>query len=86
MDDKTLQTLEFPKILERLAGYAAFSASADLARKLQPTSQIDEARALLSRTSEARKLLSVNDTISIGGAHDVRPKAELAMHLWPAQP
>ena len=79
MDDKTLQTLEFPKILERLAGYAAFSASADLARKLQPTSQIDEARALLSRTSEARKLLSVNDTISIGGAHDVRPKAELAM-------
>ena len=29
MDEKTLNTLEFPKILERLAGYAAFTASAD---------------------------------------------------------
>ncbi len=28
---------------------------------------------------EARKLLSVNDTVSIGGAHDVRRKADLAM-------
>ena len=79
MDDKTLQTLEFPKILERLAGYTAFSASADLARKLHPSNQLDEALSRQARTSEARKLLSVNDTVSIGGAHDVRPKADLAM-------
>jgi DNA mismatch repair protein MutS2 len=79
MDDKTLHTLEFPKILERLADYTAFSASADLARALRPTSQLDEAMARLARTTEARKLLSVNDTVSIGGAHDVRPKADLAM-------
>lgn len=37
MDDKTLHTLEYPKILERLAEYAAFSASAELARALRPT-------------------------------------------------
>ena len=79
MDDKTLQTLEFPKILERLAGYAAFSASADLARGLRPTADLAEAQTRLARTSEARKLLSINDTVSIGGAHDVRPKADLAM-------
>ena len=79
MDEKTLQTLEFPKILERLAGYAAFSASAELLRALQPTSHLDEALERLARTTEARKLLSVNDTISVGGAHDVRDKAGLAM-------
>ena len=79
MDDKTLQTLEFPKILDKLAAYAAFSASADLARSLRPTNVLDEAVARLARTTEARKLLSVNDTVSIGGAHDVRGKADLAM-------
>jgi DNA mismatch repair protein MutS2 len=79
MDDKTLQTLEFPKILERLAGYASFSASAELIRALRPTNHLDEAQARLACTTEARRLLSVNDTISIGGAHDVRPKADLAM-------
>ena len=79
MDEKTLQTLEFPKILERLAGYTAFSASGDLARKLRPTSQLDEALLRQARTSEARRLVSVNDTVSIGGAHDVRPKSDLAM-------
>ena len=79
MDEKTLHTLEFPKILDRLAGYTAFSASADLARSLRPTHVLDEALARLARTTEARKLLSVNDTVSIGGAHDVRGKADLAM-------
>ncbi len=79
MDDKTLHTLEFPKILERLAAYAAFTASAELALALRPTHQLDEALAKLARTTEARKLISINDTISIGGAHDVRPKADLAM-------
>jgi len=79
MDDKTLHTLEFSKILARLAAYAAFSASAELALALRPTDQLAEALPRLARTTEARKLLTVNDTISIGGAHDVRSKADLAM-------
>ncbi|EKD87990.1 MAG: hypothetical protein ACD_35C00104G0004, partial [uncultured bacterium] len=32
MDEKTLKTLEFHKVIEKLAGFAAFSASAELAR------------------------------------------------------
>jgi DNA mismatch repair protein MutS2 len=42
MDSKTLSILEYPKILERLAANCAFSASADLARKLQPSTHLDE--------------------------------------------
>lgn len=70
--------LEFPKIVEKLAGYAAFSGSKELAQSLQPSASITEASARLARTSEARHLLSVNDTIGVGGATDIRPLAALA--------
>ena len=77
MDHKTLQVLEYPKILERLAAYCDFSASAALARALEPTISIDLARLRLLETTEATRLLSVQD-VSIGGAHDVREKVKLA--------
>jgi DNA mismatch repair protein MutS2 len=77
MDSKTLNVLEYPKILERLAGYCDFSASMELARALEPTDSFDLAAARLAETTEARKLLSVRD-VGIGGAHDIRPAADLA--------
>ena len=40
MDSKTLTTLEYPKILDRLAGFCDFSASAELARALRPASEV----------------------------------------------
>ena len=59
MDEKTLVTLEFQKILERLASYANFSASADLARDLRPVSEFDEVVKRQARTTEARRLLAL---------------------------
>lgn len=78
MDSKALTVLEFPKILERLAGYCDFSASMGLARALEPTDSFDLASARLAETSEARKLISVQD-IGVGAAHDIRPAADLAV-------
>jgi DNA mismatch repair protein MutS2 len=78
MDEKTLQTLEYPKILDRLADYAAFSASAQLARALRPKENLEEARYTLGLTSEARLLLSLYSDFSVGGVRDVRPQVELA--------
>src|SRR5215212_5621519 len=77
MDSKTLSVLEYPKILERLKAFCDFSASMELARALEPTDSYDLAIARLAETSEARRLFSVQD-ISIGGAHDIRPAADLA--------
>ena len=77
MDAKTLHVLEYPKILERLKGFCDFSASMELALALEPTDSYDLALARLTETSEARKLFAVQD-ISIGGAHDIRPGADLA--------
>ncbi len=78
MDEKTLVTLEYHKILERLAGYASFSASAELARELRPVNQLDEAILRQQRTAEAVKLLSIRSETTIGGATDIRPLVDRA--------
>ncbi|MBI5840583.1 MAG: endonuclease MutS2 [Chloroflexi bacterium] len=77
MDSKTLNVLEYPKILERLVAFCDFSASMDLARSLEPTNSYNLALARLAETTEARKLLSIQD-VGIGAAHDIRPQADLA--------
>lgn len=78
MDEKTILTLEYPKVLERLAGYAAFSASAELARSLRPIADYELVLRRQARTTEARRLLDVNNDVGIGGAHDVRPLVDRA--------
>ncbi len=77
MDEKSLHTLEYEKILERLAGYCSFSASVELARALRPTSDLEAARRRLALTTEARRLLA-ESAFSLGAAHDVRPAVERA--------
>ncbi|MBE7556457.1 MAG: Smr/MutS family protein [Anaerolineales bacterium] len=71
--DKHLVTLEFPKILDKLAYYAMFSASKGLALALRPSPYLAEAQGWQAETSEAVHLLSAKVGIGIGGARDVRP-------------
>lgn len=78
MDEKSLHTLEYRKVLEKLAAYADFSASAELARALRPSDRLEEAQERLARTGEARRLLSIRSETSIGGALDIRPQIEIA--------
>ncbi len=80
MDAKTLHTLEYPKVLDRLAGYCAFAASIEKAQKLQPTNNIDEARLRLAETSEAVQMLVTRPDLTIGGARDIRQAVDLAAH------
>ncbi len=77
MDSKTLNVLEYPKILGQLAGFCDFSASKDLANALEPTSSFELANARIAETTEARKLLSM-ESAGVGAAHDIRPQADLA--------
>jgi len=80
MDAKTLETLEYPRVLGKLAEYAAFEVSAELARTLMPTSQIDDVQRRQACTTEARFLLSLNGDFSIRGARDIREMVDLANH------
>jgi DNA mismatch repair protein MutS2 len=86
MDEKTIQTLEFDKILERLAGYADFSASAELARALRPVNDFDEVLRRQAITTEARLLLDTNADVNIGGAHDVRALVDRAARRGVLEP
>ena len=73
ISQQTLLTLEFPKILERLAKHTSFSASHELALALTPSTSPLDVRERLRRTSEARRLLDDAPDVSIGGARDIRP-------------
>ena len=78
MDARSINTLELPKILDRLSRLTAFSASTALALALAPTTDLREARRRQQETTEARKLLSVKTDLTVGGARDVRPYAQSA--------
>ena len=80
MDEKTLHTLEYLKILERLAAYCAFAASTEKALALHPTNNIDEAHRRLAETSEAVQMLVTHADLTIGGARDVARSVDLAAH------
>ena len=80
MDTKTLTTLEYFKILDRLAAYCDFPASMEKARNLRPTTDSIEAHRRLEETSEAVRLLVTRSDLSIGGARDVREAVDLANH------
>ncbi len=84
MNDKTLNTLEFPKVRERLAAHASFSLGKSLALELKPSTDIAEVRRWQRITSEAVRLLSLRPDITLGGARDVRDitrRAELGSVL-----
>ncbi len=80
MDDKTLQTLEYFKILDRLAEYTAFAASRDRVLALRPTTHLEEALRRQTETSEAVQFLVTRPDMTIGGARDIRAAVDLANH------
>jgi len=79
VDSRDLSTLEFPKILERLARYTAFAPGKELALALGPTDVPAEARHRQAETTEARWLLSVRPDLSLGGARDLRAPLQQAL-------
>src|SRR5260370_1974985 len=73
MQEKSIQTLEYPKIMEKVAREAAFSASKELVLALQPTPNLDEARRRLAYTTEAYRLIELRADAGVQGARDIRP-------------
>jgi DNA mismatch repair protein MutS2 len=78
IENKHLNTLEYPKILERLAGHTSFSAGRELALALTVSSDLAEAQARQRETSQARAFLATRSDIPLGGIRDVRPQLEQA--------
>jgi DNA mismatch repair protein MutS2 len=72
MDAHTLGLLEFDKVRDLLAGYAASSLGRDLARQVEPSTDIDHIRAELALVSEMTTALELEQKPPFGGLHDVR--------------
>ena len=87
MESRYLETLEYPKILERLAGHTSFSAGRQLALALRPSTDIVVIRRRQRETTESRRLFDERSDITTGGARDVRPfleQASIGSYLEPA--
>jgi DNA mismatch repair protein MutS2 len=78
MNEKVLQTLEFDKVRQRVAALTAFSAGREAVLALVPSSDIERVRLLQQLTAEAARLMALQPSAAISGAHDVRPLAEKA--------
>jgi DNA mismatch repair protein MutS2 len=88
MNNKSWQVLEYPKILSQLAEHTSFSLGHELALKLRPSSRENVVRRRQQETSEARRLLDIKPTLSLGGVTNLRPllkKARLRSTLTPSE-
>lgn len=75
MDERNLKRLEFDRVKERLAGYAASEPGRELALNLSPLGDIDEITEALARVSEGREILRLEPTARLDGWNDVREQA-----------
>src|SRR5260370_34349011 len=72
MDAHSLELLEFNKVRELVAGYAACSLGKELARQVEPGTDADKIRADLALASEMVEALGQGQSPPFGGLHDVR--------------
>jgi len=73
-----LETLEYPKVLARLARVCDYSLARERAEALVPDTTVPAVRRMLTETTEARTLLASIPEIGVGGARDVRAPVRLA--------
>ncbi len=88
VDEHALRTLEFDKILARLARKTSFSAGRELALALRPSAERTGALHRQRLTAEARRLRELKPRTGLDGARDVRElagKAALGGVLEPAE-
>lgn len=73
MDTKTLQSLDYPTILNQLEQHCHFQPARDAVQRLTPLVDMEQIRQLQEETAEAVKLLDHQPGFTIGGARDLRP-------------
>ena len=77
-DAQTTELLELPAVLERVARFASFSAARAGVLALRPVADRQAVSARLELTAQGRQFLEVSPSFTVGGARDVRDRAERA--------
>ncbi|WP_246067025.1 endonuclease MutS2 [Paenibacillus koleovorans] len=78
MNTKILHTLEFGKIIRRLANHAETSLGKAQAEALHPSSDLETVKLLLRATDEAAKVDRLKGGAPFGGIRDIRPSLQRA--------
>ena len=86
MERQTLDALEYPAIVERLAGIAATQHGAALAQALEPSDDASEVAARQALTAEAVLLYDASAEPSLDGVTDLRDQADRAARGGVLQP
>ncbi|MDE2892217.1 MAG: endonuclease MutS2 [Chloroflexota bacterium] len=71
MDAKSIAVLEFPKIVDRLAGLCGSPGGRALAQELTPSSDYDEVRRRQAATAEAKALSRIKPHFRMGQAPEI---------------
>ena len=72
MESKTLEILEYDKIIEQLSGFASSDAGKDLCRRLKPDTSLRKIRAWQKNTTDARNRIRRKGTaLSFRGVKDI---------------
>lgn len=80
-DQKSLNTLEYPKILDRLASFAQSQGGKVKARALVPYEKIADAQYALDETAEADRVLfeySLSPSFAVDDISEILVKAKRA--------
>ena len=70
MNEKVLQTLEFDKVLQRVAAFTAFSVGREAVLALTPSSDLEQVKLRQQLTAEAARLMELQPSAAVTGAHD----------------
>lgn len=73
MNEKALKTLEYNKIIDKLAGYAASQMGKEAVYALRPSIDIKEIEGWQSETTEAVSMVMKKGSLSLGALRDIRP-------------
>lgn len=78
MNKKALRTLEYDKIIEKLAGLAVSPMAKERARELHPATTMSDIALWQQETSEAAGMILRKGNPSFGGFREIRPQLKRA--------
>lgn len=73
MNEKSLRTLEYYKIIEKVSSFASSSVGKEKTLELKPTKDINQIREWQKETSEAVSMILKKGSLRIGGLRDINP-------------
>ena len=73
MNEKSLKTLEYYKIIQKLTDFANTPAGKEMCRNLEPMTEIAAIERAQKETSDAEMRIIAGGSLSFSGVRDIRP-------------